>query len=186
MTQPSGDQQQNNTNGPDQGGNRGGAAPGGAGSNADATFTQERVNALLAQERRDTEKRFEGFDELKDKAAKFDQLTEAQKTELQTANDAASDFKSKWETSEKDKATLQTQLDRQKIAATQHLDPDLWDRVRGTTAEEIEADVKKLVEKFGTSGPRDNAPLRSGASMPDGLTEKQRAANALRSLGSNR
>ncbi|MCG7592392.1 hypothetical protein [Mycobacterium sp. PSTR-4-N] len=183
MTQPTGDQQQNN--GPDQGGSRS-AAPGGAGSNADATFTQDRVNALLAEERRNTEKRFEGHDDFKAKAEQFDALTASQKTELQTANDAASDFKSKWETSEKDNGKLRTQLDRQKIAATKGLDPDLWDRVRGTTSEEIEADVQKLVDKFGTQGPRDNGPLRSGASTPDGQSKKERAASALRSLGANR
>ena len=40
------------------------------------TFTQDEVNRLLAKERRDQEARFAGYDELKAKAAKFDEVEE--------------------------------------------------------------------------------------------------------------
>uniref|UniRef100_A0AAU8GMK0 Scaffolding protein n=1 Tax=Mycobacterium phage Farewell TaxID=3158893 RepID=A0AAU8GMK0_9CAUD len=181
MSDNAADQQQ----GADQGGSRGSAAPGGQ-SNGGGGFTQEQVNAMIAAERREVEAKFQGFDDYKSKAEQFDQLTAEQKSEIQQATEAANDFRSKWEAEQKARAKLETQLQRQQIAATKHLDPDLWDRVRGNTPEEIEADVQKLVEKFGTSSPRAAAPLRSGASMPDGKTDKQRAADALRSLGAGR
>lgn len=148
------------------------------------TITQEQLNKLLASQKREIEGKFAGFDDFKSKAEQFDQLTEASKSELQQANDTAADMKAKWESSQADNTKLKSQLLRQQISATQKLDPDLWDRVRGDTAEDIEADVKKLVEKFGTSsaGGSSFKNLRSGASAPDGSTPKSRAAAALRGV----
>lgn len=178
MTAPAGEQQQQNA---DAGKGDGGDSGKGGG---DRTFTQAELNSLLAKERRDTEARFAGHDDFKTKAEQLDQLTAASKSELQQANDVAADLKSKYDASQADVTKLQSQLLRQQISAKEKLDPDLWDRVRGDTAEDIEADVKKLVEKFGTSssGPKSFNHLRSGSAAPDGSTAKSRAAAALRGV----
>lgn len=50
------------------------------------TFTQEEVNSLLARERKSTEAKYSDYVE---KAKKFDEFEESQKTELQKANERA-------------------------------------------------------------------------------------------------
>lgn len=141
-------------------GDRGDAGNGGQG---EKTFTQSQLTAILDRKTREIESKYEGFDELKAKAADFDAAA-GERDSLKSDNDR-----------------LTAQLLRQKISATQGLDPELWDRVQGVTAEEIEADVKKLVEKF-TVVPKRNGAFRSGASAPDGASGKQRAAAALRGM----
>lgn len=146
----------------------------------EAKFTQAQLNSFLANQKREIESKYDGFEEIKSKAEQLDQLTAAQKSDIQAATEAASEFKAKYEASQADVGKLTTQLQRQKISATAGLDPDLWDRVKGGTAEEIEADVKKLVEKF--SVPKRTGALRSGASAaPDGAGGKRGAA-ALKGL----
>jgi hypothetical protein len=70
----------------------GGAGDGG-GSGSSGTFTQADIDRIvtnrLNQQRAQLSKQYEGFDDLKTKAAEFDKLTEAQKTEAQKAADRA-------------------------------------------------------------------------------------------------
>lgn len=51
------------------------------------TFTQEEVNSIVQERLFKERKKYEGFDEIKAKADKFDEMEEASKTELQKAND---------------------------------------------------------------------------------------------------
>lgn len=106
---------------------------------ADRTFTQEDVNRLLAQERRTQESRFAGYDELKAKADQFDQLEEANRTELERATARA-------EKAEKDLAASQAAQLRMQVAAAAKLPADMASRLQGDTAEELEADAEKLAE----------------------------------------
>ena len=56
---------------------------------AEKTFTQDEVNAIIAERlKRDRGERAD-YDELKAKAAKLDEIEEANKTELQKANERA-------------------------------------------------------------------------------------------------
>lgn len=146
-----------------------------------AKFTQAQLNSFLANQKREIESRYEGFDELKAKAADFDSLTESVKSEVQRATEAAQSAAGERDSLKSENEKLAAQLLRQKISATQGLDPELWDRVQGATAEEIEADVKKLVEKFAVT-PKRSGAFRSGASASDGASGKQRAAAALRGM----
>ena len=56
---------------------------------ASKTFTQEEVNAIVADRLDRERKKYEGFDELKEKATKFDEMEEAQKSELQKVTERA-------------------------------------------------------------------------------------------------
>ena len=104
-------------------------------------------------------------------------MSETEKA-IEAANAAAGERDSARSENEK----LQTILRRQKISATKGLDPDLWDRVRGETEEEIAADVEALVEKFAPI-PKRTGAFRSGASASsDGVNMKQQAAAAVRGL----
>lgn len=178
MTAAAGEQQQQDTSSQ--------AAESGSsdsGASNEKTFTQAQLNAVVASARREVESKFDGFDDFKGKAEQFDALTETAKTDnqrrdeqLQTTAAERDSFKTKYESAE-------TELLRQKISSTEGLDADLWDRVTGTTEEDITADVKKLVEKFQPpSRVRLGSRSGSGASAPDGKDPKERAANALRGL----
>lgn len=54
-------------------------------------FTQEQVNAILAEEKRKTLAKFEGFDDIKAKAAKFEEIEAQNATELEKATKKAAD-----------------------------------------------------------------------------------------------
>lgn len=146
-----------------------------------ARFTQAQLNSFLANQKREIESRYEGFDDIKAKAAEFDKLEDEQKNAIDKANEAATSAAKERDTYKGEVDSLKVQLLRQKISATKGLDPDLWDRVRGGTEEEITADVEALVEKF-TPAPKRSGAFRSGASAPDGATGKGRAAAALRGM----
>lgn len=51
------------------------------------TFSQDEVNAIVAERLAREKAKYEGFDELKAKADKYDQLEEANKSELQKASE---------------------------------------------------------------------------------------------------
>lgn len=53
------------------------------------TFTQKELDSIVAERLKRERSKYEGFDELKAKAAKFDELEEASKTELQKATERA-------------------------------------------------------------------------------------------------
>jgi hypothetical protein len=52
-------------------------------SGSGKTFTQEQLNSLLAKERKSTEAKFADYAEIKAKAAKLDELEDAQKSDLE-------------------------------------------------------------------------------------------------------
>lgn len=54
------------------------------------TFTQEELNSIVNDRLKRERAKYEDYEELKAKANKFDELEEANKTELQKANDRAS------------------------------------------------------------------------------------------------
>lgn len=54
-------------------------------------FTQEQVNAILAEEKRKTLAKFEGFDDIKAKAARFEEIEAQNATELEKAVKKAAD-----------------------------------------------------------------------------------------------
>lgn len=59
------------------------------------TFTQEEVNSLLAKERRDTQAKFPDYEDLKAKAAKLDEIEEANRSDLEKAQAEAAKYKAK-------------------------------------------------------------------------------------------
>lgn len=163
-------------------------------------FTQQELNSIVAQERRDAAARYAGFDDFKAKAEQFDLL-------VATANgdDGAADGGAAPNAPDApdvpdapdgpdapavaaqaavqvENQELHTRLLRQQISAQRGLDPDLWDRVIGDTPDEIAADVGKLVGKFGAVTARAPRGYQSGASAPDWRSPKEKAAAALRGM----
>lgn len=154
-------------------------------SQVEKTFTQAQLNSFLASQKRDIESKFDGFDDIKAKATQFDQLTESTKSEVQRANETAASEKAGREAEAREKAAVQLENLRYKVSAKKGLDPDLWDRVTGTTEEEITADVEKLVTKFGPTTRQPSGPLRSGASAGAAANPKDAAVRAIRAMRAN-
>lgn len=152
-------------------------------STSEKTFSQAQLTAILDRKIRETESKFDGFDDIKAKAEQFDALTETAKTDIQRFQDQLQSTTTERDAFKAEKESLATQLLRQKICASKGLDADLWDRVTGTTEDDIAADVEKLVAKFQpASRVQLGSRSGSGASAPDGKNPKERAAAALRGL----
>ena len=150
---------------------------------SEGLITQEQMNKLLAAQKRDIEGQFSGFDDIKAKAEQFDALTETAKSDMQRLQEQLQSTTASWEADKATKASMATQLLRQKISATLGLDADLWDRVTGSTEEDITTDVEKLVAKFQpVSRVSLGSRSGSGASAPDVKDPKERAAAAVRAL----
>jgi hypothetical protein len=73
--------------------------------------------------------------------------------------------------------------DRAKQAAIEAQIPDLWDRLKGDTAEELAADAKAMAERFGPrkderrdlgSGPRDATPAKGNDAMNERIRRAAR------------
>jgi hypothetical protein len=174
VTAPAGDPQQEGST-PDPKSSQGD-------SQAEKTFTQAQLNSFLASQKREIESKYDGFDDIKAKATQFEQLTESTKSEVQRANESAAEYKARMESESREKAEVKLENLRYRVSAKKGLDPDLWDRVTGTTEEEITADVEKLVTKFGPPGRQPSGPLRSGASAGAAANPKEAAARALRAM----
>ena len=61
------------------------------------TFTQEELNAIVADRLSREKAKYEGFDELKAKAEKYDELEEANKSELQKASERVASLEAELE-----------------------------------------------------------------------------------------
>lgn len=57
------------------------------------TFTQDELNQHISERLKKERQKYEGFDELKEKAAKYDKLQEESKTDLQKAEEEAARLK---------------------------------------------------------------------------------------------
>lgn len=147
-------------------------------------YNDDQVNAFVAKARREVESKYEGFDDIKDKATQFDALTESTKSEVQRATETAAAERAAKEAAASESAAAKLENRRYKISAKKGLDPDLWDRVTGSTDEEITADVEALVTKFGSTA-KPAVSLRSGASASNAANPKERAASALRAMRQN-
>lgn len=71
-------------------GNTAGAGKGGA---EPRTFTQDDVNAIVADRLKREREKYADYDTLKDKASKYDQSVESNKSELQKATEAIAELK---------------------------------------------------------------------------------------------
>lgn len=107
---------------------------------ADKTFTQEEVNALIGERLERERKKFEGFEDFKAKAAQYDELQEANKTELEKAMERASKAESELESLRTEKARREL-LD--KVSKETGVPADL---LKGETEEELAESAKQIAE----------------------------------------
>lgn len=110
------------------------------------TFTQEEVNKVV-QERLGKERaKFEDYDSLKEKAAKFDEMQEASKSELQKAQEKAAKLEAQITSMKKEAEVTAMRL---KVANEKGVPADL---LSGETEEACQAQAEKLLAYKGDTG----------------------------------
>lgn len=110
---------------------------------ANKTFTQQELDAIIGERLSREREKYADYDSLKDKAAKFDQLEEASKSELQKAQEQAAEFKA---TAENLKNEIATRNAREKIATEKGVPAYL---LTGATEEECTKQAEALLEWGG-------------------------------------
>lgn len=102
------------------------------------TFTQDEVNAIVGERLKRESAKYADYDALKEKATKFDEIQEANKTELEKANEKAASL-------EKELADIRKSNEirdmREKVAKETGVPADL---LTGETEEECKAFAEKL------------------------------------------
>lgn len=121
-------------------------------------IAQEEVNAIVARERRENEAKMA---DLKKKADEWDKQQEATKSEIQREREA----KVKAE-SERDAIKLERDQEkwRAKIGKKHNIPEADWDRLRGSTEADIEADAKAWAKNRGLD--RAGGPTPPGGEKP--------------------
>lgn len=135
------------------------------------SFTQEQVNALLAETKRKEREKFADYDDVKAKAAQLDQIEQASKTETQKALDRAAEL-------EKELSTYKTKEQVAAWAAEITKDSEIPASVlRGSTREELEQHFEQL-KSLAPKPKRTSAPTGQPTGEPG-----SRSVAALRQLG---
>lgn len=104
------------------------------------TFTQDEVNAIIKSRLHDEKSKYADYEELKAKAAKFDEAEEANKSELQKATErvAALEAQNEKLTKEREITTI-----RQKVSSETGVPSSL---LFGATEEECQEQAKSILE----------------------------------------
>lgn len=107
------------------------------------TFTQADVDRIVADRLSRERAKYEGFEALKAKAAKYDEAQEAAKTDLQRAQDQANSLKAQLEALQNE---VNTRNARDKVAAETGIPASL---LTGATEEECQAQAAALTKWRG-------------------------------------
>lgn len=141
----------------------------------DSTFTQQQVNDLIAREKGKIQAKYEGFDDLKAKAARLDEIEAENATELEKANKA----KTK---AEQDAAEAKTKLLRYEVAQEKEVPAKLVPLLTATDKEGLEAQADLILENAKPDNPDFDGGARQAP--PDPQTPEQQAqAVTLAALG---
>lgn len=140
--------------------------------------SQDELNRIIGQRVERERARFADYDEVKTKAAEFDKVAEASKTELQKANDRA-------EAAEKRAALFEAKEQRAAWAAEITKDSAVPAHLlRGETREALEEHFTQLADAIKapatTPPPRRSTPPGKSPEKPGGNGD--RAAAAVRAL----
>lgn len=145
------------------------------------TFTQDEVNAFLAEDRRKTSTKYSDYDALKAKAAEYDKAQDAAKTELQKAIDRAVAAEK-----ERDdlKAADKARLDKEAHEADKKKWADAAAKKAGVPAEaikgETEDEIKEHADQLAKLLPRKgHVPTEGLLPEGDGSSELRSFARQL-------
>ena len=121
------------------------------------TFTQEEVNAIVGKRLAEEKGKYSDYEEIKAKAAKFDEAEEANKSELQKATERANNLEAELNGMKKAEEIRQM---KEKIANETGIPANL---INGTTEEECKAQAE-AIKAFAT--PSGYPKLKDGGEIP--------------------
>lgn len=123
---------------------------------ANQTFDAEYVRKL----RQESAKYRTQNKDLADKAAKYDEYVQSQKSEQERMAEALA-------SAQQERDSIRVEMLRMKVASTKQLPPSLVDRLRGETEEEMLADADSLLEGLkGQFAPKQKpSPTETGAGV---------------------
>lgn len=131
-----------------------------AAADAGKTFTQEQVNDLIAREKGKFQSKYGDYDDLKTKAAQFDEQQAANATDLEKAQ-------SKLATAEQKKAEAETKLLRYEVATEKKVPPQLVPLLTATSKEDLEAQADLIIENAKSEPtPEFDGGVREPAAEP--------------------
>ena len=110
------------------------------------TFTQAELDKIVQDRVSRERSKYEGYEDMKSKAEKYDEMVEANKSELQKAQEEAAKLKEKIATMEK---TASVKALRDKIAQEKGVPADL---LHGETEEACNAEADKLISYAQANG----------------------------------
>jgi len=146
-----------------------GTPPGGsAGDETGKTFTQAELDRILGERLAREREKYQDYDQLKAASEELKKLKEAQMSEIEKAKTAAAEVEAKLKAKEAEVEALRVEQLRARLVTEAGLPVALASRVRGTTEDEIKADIeelKKLVKPAG-SGPLGSGTSPAGTGEP--------------------
>lgn len=107
--------------------------------NGEKTFTQEEVNGIVAERLARDRKNYADYESLKEKAAKFDELEEKNKSDLQKETERAEALQKELDAMKKAESIRSV---RENVAKETNVPADL---LTGETEEECKAQAEKLI-----------------------------------------
>ena len=115
------------------------------GAPAERTFTQAEMDAIIGERLARDRAKYADYDELKAKAAKYDEAEEASKSELQKAVERAEKAEGMLKALEDERKLAEL---RAEVAKAHGVDAEL---LRGTTKDELEAHAEAIKAYVGNS-----------------------------------
>jgi hypothetical protein len=112
--------------------------------------SQDELNKIISERVARERAKFADYTDLKSKAAKFDELDQASKTEQERLTErlAAAEARA---------AETESRALRLEVASENGLTPTQAKRLVGSTREELEADAKELLETFKPASTEDDS-----------------------------
>lgn len=114
--------------------------------NTEKTFTQTQLNAIVEDRLKREREKYSDYDSIKEKAAKFDELDAANKTELEKAKEKAAKLQAEIDGMKKAQELKDM---RTKIATENNVPIEL---LTGATEEECTTQATKVKELMAASG----------------------------------
>lgn len=123
------------------------------------TFTQQELDSIIADRLTRERSKYADYDALKEKAAKFDEIDQANKTELQKATEKAAELQQELDSM---KAAKALQEMREKVAKETGIPSNL---LTAGTLEECQAQAQAIKEYAGPKYPKvkDHGEIRGSA-----------------------
>ena len=129
------------------------------------TFTQAELNAIVQNRIKEVSAKYGNYEELKEKALKFDQIEEDSKTELQKATEKAEALQKELEAMKT--ANAERQL-REKIAQETGVPVSL---LRGNSEEDLKAQAEAIIN-FAKAKPSYPKVKDGGEVIPPTISKK--------------